>query len=117
MKALHVICHRKPDGGWMGLWPTLNSDEYLSECWDIPTFEAFELVGGWLYFHESSSQPSTLAARILNWQHHPLASADRNGVGFIITKSDISSVKWRGRIPNQKHHHGGAVLADLIHEA
>jgi hypothetical protein len=117
MKAIHLICHAtKLSFQGLHRLPAEPAGVYLSRCWIIQEGNPFVLVGGWLYFHESSYQGAGFAARILKVQN---CITDKIRPGFAFTIRRVQGPKgrrWRGNTPSQTCHHGGIVEADFVEE-
>ena len=64
VKAIHVICHYE-NGEPRHLRP-INpvAGIYGSGWWGVSHQDAQELVGGWMYLHESSNQRSYFIGRV-----------------------------------------------------
>jgi hypothetical protein len=113
--AIHTIC--KSIGlRFRGLTPIGHgTGEFLSEAWHVTNGDPANLIGGWLYFHDSSNSRSTFAARILD-------AIPRNSdtgkllVAFRVKRDKVGSVGWRGTKASQSVHNGGMILARLKHE-
>lgn len=88
---------------------------YLSEAWDVAIGDAADLVGGWLYFHDSSNSRPTFAARILEVIPH-VSDTKRRLVAFRVQRVSIGGVPWRGAKASRKIHNGGIVMATCPHE-
>lgn len=113
--AIHTICHH--DGlSYVGLTRIKGSPgEYLSEAWDVTSGDPADLVGGWLYFHDSSNSRSTFAARILEVTL-VISDTGRLLVAFRVKRERVASVAWRGTKASRKVHNGGIVVASRPHE-
>lgn len=114
--AIHVICHH--DGlRYVGLTEIdLARGEYLSEAWAITNGDPADLLGGWLYFHDSSNSRSTFAGHILEVIPH-VSDTRRQLVAFRVRREpSVGSVAWRGVKASRKVHNGGLVLASRPHE-
>lgn len=113
--ALHVIC-KQTNSRFIGLTPIDNrSGEYLSEAWHIRTGNPLDLVGGWLYFHDSSNLRSTFSARILEVIPQPETRPPLVALRIRRVPSPLS-VGWRGGKASQSNYNSGVVPALFDHE-
>lgn len=115
LKAIHLINRR--DGArlhgmerWAG-----QPGGFRSCCWIISDDDAAELIGGWVYFHETKSTPARFGGIILGFEPGEADMADRK---VILFQGDGRSrgVRWRGANHGMAMC-GGVVDADLPHEA
>lgn len=114
-KAVHFINRR--DGislFGMSRWPG-EPNGYRSCCWLLSDEQASELIGGWIYFHETKAKPASFGGMIIGFEPGGTDMADRKAILF---RADgrARGVVWRGA------DHGmamssGVVNADLDHEA
>lgn len=115
LKAIHLINRRDgPRLHGMDRWAG-QPGGFRSCCWIISDDQAAELIGGWVYFHETKSTPARFGGIILAFELGEADTADRK---VILFQGDGRSrgVRWRGA------SHGmamwsGVVDADLPHEA
>lgn len=117
-KALHLICHREGNtlhglSRWDG-----DPNGYRSCCWLISDEDAAQLVGGWIYFHESKSSLSSFGGQILGFQPGANENEDMTARKIILFRADRSGrgQSWRGRDYGMAWG-SGVVDADLEHEA
>lgn len=115
MYAIHTISHH--DGRtFRGLHVVDRlRGEYRSESWSITDGNPRDLVGGWLYFHDSSYSRATFAAQIIDVIAIQ-GKSPSNRVAFRILRSPTAGQPWRGRTPSQRVPHGGIVPATFDHE-
>jgi hypothetical protein len=115
IKAIHLICHHTKLG-WKNLNPVLGRQGvFISKCWILKDGDPYSLKGGWVYFHEKSSQRAGFAARILAVE--PCSrSSTRAGFAFTILRITQNGQPWRGETPSQSQHHGGIVDANFADE-
>jgi hypothetical protein len=114
-KAIHLINRR--DGAslhGMSRWPGEPAG-FRRCCWHISDEQAAELIGGWVYFHETKSTPARFGGLILGFEPGDGDMPDRK---IILFRGDgrTRGAKWRGA------DHGmamwsGVIDADLPHEA
>ena len=112
MKALHTICHRE-GLGYRGLHAIDRKDGlYLSECWSIRDADPESLIGGRLFFHESSYKAAGFAAEIISIAPWPMRKG-RAGIAFTVRRLASAGQYWRGRTPSPSRPHGGIVDVKL----
>lgn len=110
--ALHVIC-KQTDSRFTGLTAIdSRSGEYRSDDWHIKNGNPLDLLGGWLYFHDSSTLRSTFSARIL--EVIPTKTM-RARVAFRVRRITTPTVNWRGK-KARRDDNGGVVPALFDHE-
>ena len=110
MKAIHLICH-STTFGWQDLHPVAKRlGAYVSKCWIIREDDPKELVGGYLYLHETSYKAAGFASRVLSVEAS-FTKSGRPGYAFMVQRVMQKSQRWRGKTPSQSRHHGGIVDA------
>jgi hypothetical protein len=114
-KAIHLINRR--DGASLHGMSRWQGDPhgFQSCCWRISDEDAAELIGGWVYFHDTKSTPSRFGGIILGFGPGQGDLADRKVVLFR-ADNRAREQSWRGA------DHGmamwsGLVDGDLPHEA
>lgn len=113
--ALHTICKHK-GLSYVGLTTIdMSAGEYLSEAWHIAVGDPYDLVDGWLYFHDSSNLRSTFCARIIE-VIPKISDTGRSLTTFRIRRMSYCGVGWRGSKASRSVHNGGIVPALLHHE-
>lgn len=114
-KAIHLINRR--DGQRLhGMSPWSGQPGgFRSCCWIIGDEQAAELIGGWVYLHETKSTPARFGGIILGFEPGEADMADRKVMLF---QGDGRSrgVRWRGASHGMAMS-SGVVDADLPHEA
>jgi len=116
MMAMHAKCeHLGGMAGWTNC-ETIDRSKGIfgSGWWLISDEEAEALRGGWIYFHERSTAPSTFVGRIIGLER-------RNDEGFamlrIVRQPGIIAQRWRGGIAQQSPaHYRRIVEANYPHE-
>lgn len=106
-KAIHLINRR--DGATlhgMTRWAE-ESGGFRSCCWRITDEDAAELIGGWVYFHETKAAPARFGGVILGFEPGEGDMADRKKILF---RGDGRSrgVRWRGA------DHGMAMWSGVV---
>lgn len=110
MKAIHLICH-PTTLGWKDLHAVSGRPGiYISKCWIIREGNPEELVGGYLYLHETSYKAAGFAARVLSVEA-AFTKGGLPGYAFTVQRVLQRNQRWRGRTPSQNRHHGGIVDA------
>lgn len=102
MKALHVICRRKPAGqrgrnGVECIDP--NENIYSSDAWVKSGWTPETVVGALLFMHQSQSTPSEVGGEIIDCKLiSPKTTEQPNDRYRLIfkVKADCRGVKWRG---------------------
>jgi len=114
-KAVHLI-NRRDGRSLHGLsrWPQ-EAAGFRSCCWRITDEQAAELLGGWVYFHETKSAPAGFGGLILGFEAGQGDLAKRK---VILFRADgrARGASWRGA-DHQMAMWSGLVQADLPHEA
>lgn len=94
MTSAHLICksgHRikiLEKGG----------SKYSSEAWDINANDAEELLGGYLYFHETKIAPSYFGGKVLSYECIQIEASHSKRIRFIIdADKQCKGVAWVGR--------------------
>ncbi len=115
--AIHLKCApKKGDGetGFVGLVPLKSPGLFRSEYWQMSEDQARSLLGGWLYLHETKSEPSYFAGIVEDVLMEPFKGKPR--AVFILRKhSRITGQTWRGQSHTMAHN-GYPVPATLPHE-
>ena len=119
MKAIHLICRRKPTS-FEGLDPAPEGKNvYMSYAWNFPAkFDLASLSGGWIYLHPvSKNTPSEFGGLI-----HEIITSARFGKarsdGYMVifeARREAGGKKWRGSNHGMAWT-GGIVEADYEHE-
>ena len=102
MSAMHAICHRlngRPDN--LAIIDP-GSGLYGSGWWLLDATQVDEIVGGWLYFHESSKELSHFVAKIQGVESYDEFGRVELRVQRIRGLRDQA---WRGGVPNQNPKH------------
>lgn len=103
MKALHVICKRKPIGQGIGR-VGVNCIEgelhlFSSDAWVRKNWTPETIIGAMLYMHETQAQPSEFGGEIVACELHSPKKEDQpnDRYRFIFRAThDSRGVKWRG---------------------
>jgi hypothetical protein len=115
MKAIHLICH-STTLGWRDLTPLKGRPGvYISSAWILKNVDPQSLRGGRLYLHETSHKGAGFAARIKDVTQCNLDKR-RPRFAFTVERIRQNGQRWRGKIPSQNRHHGGAVDANFDDE-
>lgn len=117
-KALHLVCHREGTTlrglrRWEG-----DPKGYRSCCWLVSDAQAAALIGGWIYFHEKKSAPSTFGGQIVGFEPGECEGEDMADRKVILFRAAAEGrgQSWRGRDYGMAWG-SGVVDADLEHEA
>lgn len=114
-QSIHLISRREGITlHGMSRWPE-EPQGYQSCCWLISDEDATNLLGGWVYFHETKADPSGFGGVILGFApgHDDLAHRK-----IIMFRHDrrARGQQWRGA-DHSMAYSSGLVEADLPHEA
>ena len=113
MLAMHAICRREGNRPRNLRDIDPRSGRYGSGWWMLKPDEANDLVGGWLYLHETSARPSHFVARVDAIGER----MDDGSVELIVTKQKVPDQRWRGpRAGQAKTLYFRLVPADYPHE-
>lgn len=102
MKALHVICKRKPKGqaGRVGVQRVENEqDVFSSDAWVTQKWTPETIIGATLYMHETQATASEFGGEVLRCELISPKSADqpRDRYRLIFRAThDSRGVKWQG---------------------
>ena len=114
MKAIHLI-NRRDGAGLYGMtrWPEVEHG-FKSCCWQISDKQAADLIGGWVYYHETKADHARFGGQILGFEQGSADLADRK---VILLRADARArgQKWRGADHGMAMS-GGLVDADARHE-
>jgi hypothetical protein len=114
-KALHVIAEQigaSPKGVSRGNGPA----QFISGCWAYLGEDPEQLIGGWIYLHDTSSALSKMGGKVTGISRCTRDTARADGIAFEFTNvSEAKNVKWRGT-GNVRHGHGGFTDANEPHE-
>ena len=102
MKALHVICRRKPSGqaGRVGVKPIEGQQHmFSSDAWVKYKWTPETIIGAMLYMHQTQSQPSEFGGEIVGCELISPKGANQanDRYRFIFRAThDSRGMKWRG---------------------
>ncbi len=114
MLAMHAICRHEGNRprNLRDVDPQMG--RYGSGWWMLKPDQANNLVGGWLYLHETSGELSHFVARVDAIGERK----DDGAVELIITRQRVPNQRWRGpKAGRAKTEHYRLVPADYSHEA
>ena len=94
--CIHYI-NRKVGIGREGL-KHIGGGKYRSCCWVLSRDQAQSLVGGWIYLHETKTQPSEFGGKVVSvepgvWENAP--DQDRVAIIFQVAP-EAQGQAWRG---------------------
>jgi hypothetical protein len=116
--AIHFICKREGIGRKNLGRVSGRAHVWRSGFWDLPLKEAQALVGGWVYLHETKSDPADFGGLVVNalpYKHEGVVHQDRVMLIFE-ARTAARGVAWRG-MDHSRAWTSGLVEADLPHES
>lgn len=102
MKALHVICRRKPKGqaGRVGVQLVDNEQHiFSSDAWETQKWTPETIVGAMLYMHQTQATVSEFGGEVLRCELvSPKSAGQRRDRYRLIFRATLDSrgVEWRG---------------------
>lgn len=113
--CIHFI-NRKVGIGREGL-THLGGGKYRSCCWLLTRDQAQSLVGGWIYLHQTKTEPSALGGQIVAvesgiWEN--AAKQDRVAIIFQAAR-EAQGQEWRGS-DHSMAYTSGLIQPSLAHE-
>jgi hypothetical protein len=94
-KAIHLI-NRRVGASLHGMTKWLEEPGgFRSCCWRIGDEQAAELIGGWVYFHDTKAKPASYGGLILGFEP---GEGDMTERKVILFRGDVRSrgERWRG---------------------
>jgi hypothetical protein len=116
-KAAHFINRRESGSGvkLVGV-KRLNGNEYSSEAWAISVIDAQDLVGGWIYLHETKGEASRFGGLIKSVELVDTTADEKQRFKILFeSKSEARNRPWRGADHGMAWW-GGIVDATADHE-
>jgi hypothetical protein len=113
-KAIHLINRReKISFQGMSRWE-YEANGYRSCCWLLSDEQASDLLGGWVYFHQTKASQSGFGGVILGFESSHDDISDRKVILFR-ADSNGRGQDWRGADHGMAYT-SGIIDADLEHE-
>ena len=117
-KSIHLICRRVPGGSLKGVdWIDRAERLCRSVSWDLSQDDAHEIIGGWVYMHESKGDLSQFGGVVEDIEEtNTLNSHGRPEVVIVLrSRKEAKGQKWRGKSHGMAWC-GGVVTKTLDHE-
>ena len=99
MKSIHFKCER--EGITLrGLTSVVSfTNRHRSCCWDITAQEAKELIGGWIYLHNTKNETSVFGGKIIDYEETVLEEKVHSRRIALIFEARVQgrNQKWRGK--------------------
>lgn len=99
VKAIHFKCGLGANGRPLGLSAIDKpATRFRSCCWDVTEEEARQLVGGWIYLHETKAKPSYFGGVVYAFEAVRVEdAAHQDRIAFMFeAKPHGKGQNWRG---------------------